>query len=123
MALPFVLRILDGPMMSAASHQDRLLQSLGIRGLNRWRYIDWPQLRKPLALSLALATTLSAGDLSAIALFGSERVRTLPLLLYQRMGSYRLEEAAVTAGLLLLLCLILFASIQWLLGGRNHAAA
>lgn len=123
MALPFVLRILDGPMMSAASQQDRLLQSLGIRGLNRWRYIDWPQLRKPLALSLALATTLSAGDLSAIALFGSERVRTLPLLLYQRMGSYRLEEAAVTAGLLLLLCLILFASIQRLLGGRTHAAA
>ena len=123
MALPFVLRILDGPMMSAANHQDRLLQSLGISGFNRWRFIDWPQLRKPLALSLALATTLSAGDLSAIALFGSERVRTLPLLLYQRMGSYRLEEAAVTAGLLLLLCLILFASIQWLLGGRNHAAA
>lgn len=123
MALPFVLRILDGPMMSAANHQDRLLRSLGIRGFNRWRYIDWPQLRKPLSLSLALATTLSAGDLSAIALFGSERVRTLPLLLYQRMGSYRLEEAAVTAGLLLLLCLFLFASIQWLLGGRNHAAA
>ncbi|ASJ76484.1 thiamine/thiamine pyrophosphate ABC transporter permease [Granulosicoccus antarcticus] len=123
MALPFVLRILDGPMMSAASQQDRLLQSLGIHGLNRWRFIDWVQLRKPLALSLALATTLSAGDLSAIALFGSERVRTLPLLLYQRMGSYRLEEAAVTAGLLLLLCLTLFAIIQRLLGGGNHAAA
>lgn len=121
MALPFVLRILEAPMMNSASAQDRLLRSLGIQGWNRWRHIDWPQLRKPLALSLALSATLAAGDLSAIALFGSERVRTLPLLLYQRMGSYRLEEAAVTAGILLLTCLLLFAVIQWFIGGKDHA--
>lgn len=123
MALPFVLRILEGPMMSIASTQDKLTRSLGIQGWNRWRYIDWPQIRKPLALSLALSATLSAGDLSAIALFGSERVRTLPLLLYQRMGSYRLEEAAVTAGILLLACLMMFVIVQRLVGGRKHAEA
>ncbi|NND89955.1 MAG: thiamine/thiamine pyrophosphate ABC transporter, permease protein [Granulosicoccus sp.] len=122
MALPFVLRILNDEVMNAASHDDRLLQSLGIQGWNRWRLIDWPQLRRPLSLSFALSATLAAGDLSAIALFGSERVRTLPLLLYQRMGSYRLEEAAVTAGMLLALCLLLYVVIQWLLGGRRHAA-
>lgn len=121
MALPFVLRILEAPMMNTASAQDRLLRSLGIRGWNRWRHIDWPQLRKPLALSLALSATLAAGDLSAIALFGSERVRTLPLLLYQRMGSYRLEEAAVTAGILLMTCLFLFAVIHRFIGGKDHA--
>lgn len=116
MALPFVLRILDGPIIQSANQNDKLIQSLGIKGFSRWRIIDWPQLRKPIALALAIATTLSAGDLSAIALFGSERVRTLPLLLYQRMGSYQLEAAAVTAGLLLLLCLTLFISIQLIVG-------
>lgn len=121
LALPFVLRILESPVLNAAANHDRLLQSLGIRGWNRWRFVDWPQLRRPLALSLALSSTLAAGDLSAIALFGSERVRTLPLLLYQRMGSYRLEEAAVTAGLLLLSCLGLFALIQRIVGGKQHA--
>jgi thiamine transport system permease protein len=122
MALPFVLRVLDGPVISAARQHDRLIQSLGIRGWNRWRLIDWPQLRGSVALALAVSATLAAGDLGAIALFGSERVRTLPLLLYQRMGSYRLEEAAVTAGILLSLCLCLFAVIQWVVGGRRHAA-
>ena len=122
MSLPFVIRILDGPMMNAASKQDQLIQSLGIQGWNRLRLLDWPQLRQPIALSLALSATLAAGDLSAIALFGSDRVQTLPLLLYQRMGSYRLEEAAVTAGMLLLLCLILFHSIQWLAGRESRAA-
>lgn len=120
MALPFVIRLLDAPLMRTANAQDKLIQSLGIRGWNRWRLIDWPQLKRPIALSLALSATLSAGDLSAIALFGSERIRTLPLLLYQRMGSYRLEEAAVTAGLLLILCLILFSALQRLGGGGTH---
>lgn len=120
MALPFALRIIEAPMMRAARDHDRLLQSLGIQGWNRWRLIDWPLIRRPLGLAVAMAASLSAGDLSAIALFGSERIRTLPLLLYERMGSYRLEEAAVTAGLLLVLCLSLFAILQRLVGG-SHA--
>lgn len=122
MALPFILRVLDGPVIQSAKQNDKLVQALGIRGLKRWTIIDWPLLRKPIGLSLAIATTLSAGDLSAIALFGSERVRTLPLLIYQRMGSYRLEEAAVTAGLLLVLCLVLFISIQRVVGGSQASA-
>jgi len=123
MALPFVLRIMDAPMMRAAGQHDKLINSLGIQGFSRWRHIDWPQLRKPLALAFAFAATLSAGDLSAIALFGSRQVTTLPLLLYQRMGSYRLEEAAVTAGLLLLLCFLLFVLLQRIIGGKEHALA
>lgn len=123
MALPFIIRILDGPIMKVASQHDCLLQSLGIRGWGRWRWIDWPTLRRPIALSVAVSATLSAGDLSAIALFGSERIRTLPLLLYQRMGSYRLEEAAVTAGILMLTCLLLFIGLQRLIGGSAYARA
>ena len=119
MALPFVLRLIDAPLLRAAGEHDRLIRSLGLRGFTRWRLIDWPQLRKPIALAFAIAATLSAGDFSAIALFGSEQVTTLPLLLYQRMGSYRLDEAAVTASLLLLLCLCLFLLLQRVIGGRT----
>ena len=113
MALPFVLRILDAPVIRAAANQDRLAQSLGISGLNRWRLLDFPVLKKPIGLAMGIAAALSAGDFSAIALFGSERAVTLPLLLYQRMGSYRLHEAAATALLLLLMCLILFVVLQY----------
>jgi len=112
MALPIVLRILDGPLMQAAEHHDRLIQSLGISGWSRWRLLDWPLIRKPIGFSLGIAATLAAGDFSAIALFGSERALTLPLLLFQRIGSYRLHEAATTAGILLLVCLILFIVLQ-----------
>ena len=121
MALPFVLRILDGPLMQAAQQHDRLLQSLNLSGWNRWRFIDWPLIRKPLGFAMAVAATFAAGYLSAIALFGSDRALTLPLLLYQRMGSYRLQEAAVTAAILLLLCLLLFLVLQAIFaGGRQN---
>ena len=123
MALPFVLRIMDAPLMLAARQHDKLILSLGVQGFSRWRHIDWPQLRKPLALAFAIAATLSAGDLSAIALFGSEKVTTLPLLLYQRMGSYRLDEAAVTASVLLVLCVTIFVTMQRVIGGKQHAAS
>jgi thiamine transport system permease protein len=121
MGLPFALRILSVPMMQCASQNDRLCVSLGVTGWNRLRFIEWPVLRKPLGLAAAVTTTLSAGDLTVIALFGSERVATLPLLLYQRMGSYRLFEAATTALLLLLVCLALFWLIERIVGGADAA--
>lgn len=120
MALPFVLRILDGPLMQAALHHDRLIQSLGVSGWSRWQLLDWPLIKKPFAFAFAVSATLAAGDFSAIALFGSERALTLPLLLFQRMGSYRLQEAAVTAGLLLTVCFLLFVCIQALIWRKQH---
>jgi len=123
MALPFVLRVLDGPLMQAAEKNDNLIQSLGISGYSRWKWLDWPLIKKPFGFALAISATLAAGDLSAIALFGSERALTLPLLLFQRMGSYRLHEAAVTAGLLLLVCLLIFVAMQLITHRENHAEA
>ena len=62
--------------------------------------MDWPLLKRPLAAALAVATALSLGDLGVAAFFGTGNIVTLPLLLYQRMGAYRMEEAASVALLL-----------------------
>jgi len=120
MALPFVVRFLGGPMMEEAQRHDRLCQSLGITGWQRLRLIEWPGLRRPVALALAVAATLSLGDLGVIALFGSQDFATLPLLLYQAMGGFRMGEAAVIAALLSLLCLVLFLVIEGGLGGLRR---
>ena len=119
MALPFVLRILDGPLMQAANQHDRLIQSLGITGWARWRLLDWPLIRRPVGFAMGISAALAAGDLSAIALFGSERALTLPLLLFQRIGGYRLYEAATTAGLLLIVCFVLFMLMQAITAQRS----
>ena len=51
-----------------------------------------------------------------MALFGNENFRTLPFYLYQQIGSYRSQDGAVTALLLLILCFTLFTVIEKLPG-------
>lgn len=122
MGLPFVLRVVAIPAAQNLRKHDRLCASLGMSGIQRLRLVEWPVLRKPLGLAMAIASALSAGDLTVIALFGSERMTTLPLLLYQRMGSYRMLEASATALVLLVICIGLFWLIERLIGGRGASA-
>jgi thiamine transport system permease protein len=109
MAMPFAVRALRPAHDAAARRHDRLCAALGIRGLARFRLIDWPVLRRSLATALAFAMALSLGDLGVIALFGSDAVQTLPYLLLLRMGSYRTADAAGLALMLGLLCLLMMA--------------
>ena len=111
-AMPFVLRILTDPFNNNMLYYERLCNSLGIVGWQRFRLIEWYELRTPINYALALAFALSLGDFTAIALFGNQEFTSLPHLLYQQLGSYRHQEAAVTAGILLLLCGAIFALIE-----------
>ena len=119
MAIPFALRAIRPAHDDAATRHDRLCAQLGIHGLARWRLIDWPALRRPLATGFAFAMALSLGDLGVIALFGSDSVQTLPYLLLQRMGSYRTADAAGLALILALLCLALMMVAERLGGERR----
>ncbi len=120
LTLPFGIRILAPALQAQRSRYDNLCASLGIGGWQQWRHILWPALRHPAAYALAVATTLSAGDMGVIALFGTDQLRTLPLLMYRLIGGYRLEQAAVVAALLCALCFALFWGIEWI--GRLGAA-
>jgi len=112
MAMPFVLPALGPAFRTAYETHDRLSSSLGIRGLLRFRLIDWPVLRRHLSLAMLVAMLVSLGDFGAIAFFGDESFRTLPLLLYQRIGSYRVADAAGLALILLAACLVLSTMID-----------
>lgn len=61
---------------------------------------------------------LSIGDFGVVALFGNDDFRILPFYLYQQIGSYRSQDGAVTALILLLLCFLLFTVIEKI-PGRN----
>lgn len=119
MAMPFALRAIRPAHDAAAERHEKLCAALGITGWNRLRLVDWPVLRRPIATASALAMALSLGDLGVIALFGSDAVKTLPYLLYERMGSYRTADAAGLALLLGGVCLLLILAADWL--GRRNA--
>lgn len=102
MALPFAYRLIAPPMVLSAERHGRLAAALGLTGLTRLRLVEWPMLRAPLAAAFAMAMALSLGDFGVIALFGGGDLVTLPYLLADRLGSYRRDEAAALALLLVL---------------------
>jgi thiamine transport system permease protein len=120
-ALPFALVILAPAAAKAALRFDRQAMSLGLKGLDRWRIVEWPLMRAELGFAAALSFCFSFGDLGVIALFGSRDFTTLPWLLYQKMGSYRTTEAAGIALVLVIAVLAVFAVVPRLFSGWRHA--
>ena len=108
MALPFGLRALIPAARNIEADYGRLSASLDLRGLARLRLLVLPRMAPALGFAGGLAAALSLGDLGVIALFASERTATLPLRLYQLMGSYRMADAAAASVLLMVLGFALF---------------
>jgi thiamine transport system permease protein len=116
-ALPFAYRAIAPRLMTTQERYGRVAASLGMTGLAKLRIMDWPVLKGPVHASFALAMALSFGDFGIVALFGGTELRTLPYLLYERLGAYRLEEASAI-GLFIVLVAFLLAHIS---GRLSHA--
>jgi thiamine transport system permease protein len=102
MALPYAYRLLAPALATSAERHGRLAESLDIAGWNRLRLVEWPALRGALGAAFAFATALSLGDFGVIALFGGPELTTLPYLLANRLGAYRIDEAGALALVLVL---------------------
>jgi len=121
MALPFALRLILPALREIQSTQGRLADSLGLHGLARLRILTLPRLRRPLGFAAGLTAALSMGDLGVIMLFAEREGATLPMQLYRLMTSYRLDDAAGAALVLLGVSLALFwICDRW---GRGNAGA
>ncbi|UGA56352.1 thiamine/thiamine pyrophosphate ABC transporter permease ThiP [Vibrio sp. VB16] len=116
MALPYVIKTLSQPFFQILQQYQFLTMSLGMKGWRRFLLIEWRGLQKPIAQAFAISFMLSMGDLSAIALFGSQDFRTLPLYLFQLLGSYQMEAAAVVSLTLLLLSVGSFTLVEKVFG-------
>ncbi|WP_406870847.1 thiamine/thiamine pyrophosphate ABC transporter permease ThiP [Thioclava sp. 'Guangxiensis'] len=109
LSLPFVTRLLLPEIHALQADYDRLATSLDMGGAAKLRFLTLPRLARPLGFSAGLACAFSMGDLGVITLFSDGQTRTLPLAIFQLMGSYRLDQAAAAATLLLTLTFGLFA--------------
>jgi thiamine transport system permease protein len=118
LTLPFAVGVLRSAIARAFAQYDRLCAGLGLRGWNRFRVVDGPVTRRAIGLACGLAAAAAMGDLTAIALFGNQALTNLTLMLYNQIAAYRLEAAAGTALVLLVLCLATFAAIEQGVGGR-----
>lgn len=109
-ALPFAYRLIAPALATTGERYGRLAAMLGMSGAARLLLVDWPSLKRPLGGAFAMAAALSLGDFGIVALFGGGQLRTLPYLLYERLGAYRLDEA----GAIGLILVASAAALAWL---------
>jgi thiamine transport system permease protein len=120
LSLPFLYRILLPEARALHAGYGRLADSLALTGWPRLRWLVLPRLARPLGFGAGIAAALSMGDLGAIALFAGERQATLPLVVQQLTGAYRIEAAAAASLLLVTLSFALFWACD--AGGRRAGA-
>ena len=117
--IPFSMRILGSDYLRISSIYSRLFDTYNIRGISRILKYEIPMMRSSIATSLAISITLSMGDLGVISLFGSTDIRTLPLYIYQSLGSYRMDNAAEGILLLLILTTSIIFIAEQIFGEKN----
>ena len=121
LSLPFVYRLLLPGARQVLTNYARLTQSLGLPPATSLRHVTLPLLARPLGYGAGLAAALSMGDLGVITLFAGERGVTLPLLVQQLIGAYRMDQAAAVALILVAASFTLFLGLDRL--GARHADA
>jgi len=120
LSLPYLYRILLPETRALQADYGRLADSLALTGWPRLRWLVLPRLARPLGFGAGIAAALSMGDLGVIALFAGEHQATLPLVVSQLTGAYRMEAAASAALILVALSFALFWAFD--AGGRRAAA-
>lgn len=118
-AVPFAYRFVAPHLLTVEERYGRVAASLGLTGWAKLTIMDWPVLKRPLSAGFALAMALSFGDFGIIALFGGTELVTLPYLLYERLGAYRLDEASAI-GLVIVLVAFLLAHVSGRLSHAGH---
>ena len=108
LSLPFAFNTIYPQVYMVISKYDKVLKTLGISLFSKVFYVYLPNLKAQIIYTTALSFSFSLGDLSIIALFGDKDMATLPWYLYEKMGSYRTNDAAGIALVLLVLVLGLF---------------
>jgi thiamine transport system permease protein len=121
LSLPFAIATLGPPLDAIVRTRGKLIRSLGLSGSMQFLRIEYPLLGRDIGLMLALAFCFSLGDLGVIALFGTQDFQTLPLMMYRALGSYRSNDAAAIAALLLIGTIIAFVGLPRLIERIAHA--
>lgn len=120
LSLPYLYRILLPETRALQADYGRLADSLSLSGWSRLRWLVLPRLARPLGFGAGVVAALSMGDLGVIALFAGDQQATLPLVVAQLTGAYRMEAAASAALILVTLSFALFWACD--AGGRRAAA-
>jgi thiamine transport system permease protein len=114
-ALPLVTRSLAGPV---AALDPRLGEAAAVLGAGRWRAwraVDLPVLGRAIAAAAVFAFTVSIGEFAASSLLARPEFATIPVVIYNRLGTpgaLNRAQALAMSTVLMLVCALGVAAIE-----------
>jgi thiamine transport system permease protein len=86
-ALPLVTRSLSGPIASLDPRLREAAAALGAGPVHSWRAVDLPVLGRAIASAGVFAFTVSIGEFAASALLARPEFATIPVVIFNRLGT------------------------------------
>lgn len=119
MTLPFITTPIHSRYRTIQQRYQFLANTLDLTLMAKARYLYWPLMKSILPWAFALSMVLSVGDLGVAALIGSAQFITLPILIYQAMGSYQMILATQLSVILLVVSVVILMVGEWLGEGKD----
>ena len=111
LVMPFAIQQIRSRLIQYDSDYAFLYQSLKLSFWQKLR-IEWLYIKNTLLSTFSLILLLAMGDVAIFSIFGSNDLKTLPWLIYQLAGSYRINEASFASLILLVMYVTLLMQIQ-----------
>ncbi|MGB1238985.1 MAG: ABC transporter permease subunit [Pseudomonadales bacterium] len=108
---PFAMQQLRPRLLQYDSDYAKLSRNLKLSPLRRLE-IEWRYIRSAVLNAFALVLLLAMGDVALFSIFGGGDHKTLPWLIYQYAGSYRINEASLGSAILLIIYLVILLLLE-----------
>jgi thiamine transport system permease protein len=115
-AFPFVLRVLRPAIQSIPIALRESAAVLGAPPARTWLEVDLPLLRRPILAGAIYAFTISLGEFGATSFLARPEMPTLPVAIFRFFsmpGALNYGQALAMAVLLLALCAVALALLEW----------
>ena len=109
--LPFSILIIFNNLKNIFLNFESFQQSFRM-SLKNYFIILLPLIRKNLIFVFAFSTVITFGDFTIISFFKDQDFDTLPSYLYKLISVYKFNEASFVAGIILILSMIIFLTID-----------
>lgn len=107
-SLPIVINILYPSSLSIVDEEINLCKQLDINDIHFLKYMFYPKVKKHLGFAFSFGFIFALGDLNLIALISSNKLDTIPNLIFAALRSYNFDEATIVAFILLFVSFFVF---------------
>ena len=109
---PFAYRIIRGSIAKLSPQIWQAAEHFAPKSGIRLRYVTFPLLKTSVINAFLITMALSLGEFNATMMVAGGRLKTIPIIIYELLGSYRLESALFIGLVYTLIAFFIFYFVE-----------